>query len=208
MKIRNPGYLVILAILIIYAILYAPGNNTENVLLIQRMYSDFRSVNPLIFSTFNLLGVWTMVYAVLVLEEAESQSFSVWPFILLSFFMGGFSYLVYFSIRTPVFEKSEKTKLQKRIEKRQNMVILFLVGLFLVIYGIVYGDWVAFVESFWTSGLVHIMSIDFLLISVLFPSFMKDDMIRRDDYSLSELSILSVFSVIGALFYLNKRVSK
>ena len=208
MKIRNPGYLVILAILIIYAILYAPGNNTENVLLIQRMYSDFRSVNPLIFSTFNLLGVWTMVYAVLVLEEAESQSFSVWPFILLSFFMGGFSYLVYFSIRTPVFEKSEKTKLQKRIEKRQNMVVLFLVGLSLVIYGLLYGDWVAFVESFWTSGLVHIMSIDFVLISVLFTRFMKDDMIRRDDYSLSELSILSVFSVIGALFYLNKRVSK
>ena len=62
------------------------------------------------------------------------------------------------------------------------MVILFLVGLSLVIYGLVYGDWVAFVESFWTSGLVHIMSIDFVLISILIPSFMKDDMIRRDDF--------------------------
>lgn len=97
MKIRQPVFLLALALII----LYAPTSNAENINLIRTMYSDFRAVNPLIFSTFNVLGVWPMIYAVLVLEEAEAQSFPVWPFILLSFFMGGFVYLVYYSLRSP-----------------------------------------------------------------------------------------------------------
>lgn len=209
MKIRQPAFLVILVLLILYATLYAPGSNMENLSLILRMYSaDFRSVNPLVFTIFNLLGVWPMVYAVLVIEEAEAQPFQVWPFILLSFFMGGFIYLIYFSIRTPVYEAGAKTGLQKRVENRRNMVILLLVGLSLVLYGLIYGDWGMFMKSFWNNGLVHIMSIDFLLISLLFPLLMKDDMIRRNDYSLSELSIFSILSVMGALLYLNRRLSK
>ena len=39
----------------------------------------------MVFSVFNLTGVWPMVYAVLVLSEA--QGFAVWPFIVLRFFM-------------------------------------------------------------------------------------------------------------------------
>jgi len=58
MKIRQPVFLLVLALNIVYATFYAPGSNTENFALIQRMYSgEFHSVNPLIFSFFNLLGV-------------------------------------------------------------------------------------------------------------------------------------------------------
>ncbi|RLI02843.1 hypothetical protein DRO31_03180 [Candidatus Bathyarchaeota archaeon] len=73
-----------------------------------------------------------MVYAVLVLEEAESQPFPVWPFILLSFFMGGFIYLVYFGLREPSRVLRPQINLQKRVETRKNMILLSLVGLLLV----------------------------------------------------------------------------
>ena len=209
MKIRQPVYLLVLLLLILYATLYSPGSNSENLTLIQRMYSgEFRTINPLVFSTFNLLGVWPMVYAVLVLEEAKIQPFPVWPFILLSFFMGGFIYLVYFGFRKSDTVLRPQTKLQKRIETRKNMVLLSLVGVSLVLYGLIYGDWSEFTNSFQTNGLVHIMSIDFVLISCLFPLLMKDDMIRKDNYTMLEWGVYSLFSIIGALFYLNRRLEK
>ena len=149
-----------------------------------------------------------MTYAVLVLEEAEVQPFPVWPFILLSFFMGGFIYLVYFGFRESNHVLRPQTKLQKRIEKRKNMILLSLVGFSLVIYGLIYGDWSEFVSSFQTNGLVHIMSIDFALISCLFPFLMKDDMIRRDNYTILEWGLYSCLSIIGALIYLYKRLDK
>jgi len=209
MKIRQPVYLLVLLLLILYATLYAPGSNSENLTLIQRMYSgEFRTINPLVFSTFNLLGVWPMVYAVLVLDEAKIQPFPVWPFILLSFFMGGFIYLVYFGFRKSDTVLRPQTKLQKRIETRKNMILLSLVGVSLVFYGLVYGDWLGFINSFQTSGLVHIMSIDFILISLLFPILVKDDMIRRGTYTMLEWVFYSCLSIIGALFYLIRRLEK
>lgn len=209
MKIRQPVFLLVLALIMVYATFYAPGSNTENFALIQRMYSsEFRSVNPLTFSVFNLLGVWPMVYAVLVLEEAESQTFPVWPFILLSFFMGGFIYLVYFGLRKPSHVLRPQTKLQKRVETRKNMILLSLVGLLLVLYGLVYGDWTGYIASFQTNGLVHIMSLDFILISLLFPMLVKDDMIRRDNYNLLDWAIYSFIPVLSALYYLNRRLDK
>ncbi len=207
MKIRQPVFLLALALIILYATLYAPASNAENINLIRTMYSsDFRAVNPLIFSTFNLLGVWPMIYAVLVLEEAEAQSFPVWPFILLSFFMGGFVYLVYYSLRSPVYTQRNQTGIQKQIEKQRNMILLLIVGLSLVFYGLIYGDWIRYLQSFQTNGLVHIMSIDFMLISLMFPALIKDDMIRRNQYSSLALGVYSVLGVLGALIYLNRRI--
>lgn len=147
-----------------------------------------------------------MVYAVLVLEETEAQWFPVWPFILLSFFMGGFVYLVYYSLRSPEYTERPKTRIQKQIMKQRNMILLLFVGLSLVFYGLVYGDWTGYVQSFQTNGLVHIMSIDFVLISLLFPVLVKDDMIRRGRYSQIMLDVYSVLSIIGALIYLNTRL--
>ncbi len=76
MKIKHPIYLVSLFLIFSYIFFFAPGDMAGNTSLILKMYSEeFRSVNPLIFSVFNLLGVWPMFYAVLVLEESKVQSF-------------------------------------------------------------------------------------------------------------------------------------
>jgi hypothetical protein len=80
MKINQPIYLVSLLLIFSYIFIFAPGDMTGNTNLILKMYSGkFRSVNPLIFSVFNLLGVWPMAYGVLVLEESKVQDFPVWP---------------------------------------------------------------------------------------------------------------------------------
>jgi hypothetical protein len=173
------------------------------------MYSpEFRSVNPLIFSVFNLLGVWPMAFTVLVLEESKSQDFPVWPFILLSFFTGGFVYLIYFSLRKSVDERLSSTSLQKRIEKLRNMYLLILVTILLLLYGFVFGDLGGYIQSFTKNSLVHVMTIDFLLLSLLFPVLMVDDMMREKIFNLRQFLVFSVSSVLGATLYLLHRLYK
>ena len=209
MKIRNPLYLLALILFLVYIFIFAPSDTSNSFTLIQRMYSpEFRSVNPLIFSVFNLLGVWPMAFAVLVLEESKLQDFPVWPFILLSFFTGGFVYLIYFSLRKSVDERLSSTSLQKRIEKPRNMYLLILVTILLLLYGFVFGDLGGYIQSFTKSSLVHVMTIDFLLLSLLFPVLMVDDMIREKIFNLRQFLVFSVSSVLGATLYLLHRLYK
>ena len=209
MKIRNPLYLLALILFLVYIFIFAPSDTSYSFTLIQRMYSpEFRSVNPLIFSVFNLLGVWPMAFTVLVLEESKLQDFPVWPFILLSFFTGGFVYLIYFSLRKSVDERLSSTSLQKRIEKPRNMYLLILVTILLLLYGFVFGDLGGYIQSFTENSLVHVMTIDFLLLSLLFPVLMVDDMMREKIFNLRQFLVFSVSSVLGATLYLLHRLHK
>jgi len=209
MKIRNPLYLLALILFLVYIFIFAPSDTSNSFTLIQRMYSpEFRSVNPLIFSVFNLLGVWPMAFAVLVLEESKLQDFPVWPFILLSFFTGGFVYLIYFSLRKSVDERLSSTSLQKRIEKPRNMYLLIGVTILLLLYGFVFGDLGGYIQSFTKNSLVHVMTIDFLLLSLLFPVLMVDDMMREKIFNLRQFLVFSVSSVLGATLYLLHRLYK
>jgi hypothetical protein len=209
MKVTRPAYLLLLLLILAYIILFAPENSPENLSLIQRMYSPgFRTVNPLVFTVFNLMGVWPMVYAVLVLDEAEAQGFTVLPFIVLSFFMGGFIYLIYFSLRTPSLVQLPKTRLQKKLVKKSNMVLLFLAGAALILYGVLYGDWIDYAAVYGTNSLIHVMTIDFVLVSLLFPILLRDDLRRRGKYSSRNLLLYSIGSIFGALVYLIKRQEK
>ena len=209
MKIRNPLYLLALILFLVYIFIFAPSDTSNSFTLIQRMYSpEFRSVNPLIFSVFNLLGVWPMAFTVLVLEESKLQDFPVWPFILLSFFTGGFVYLIYFSLRKSVDERLSSTSLQKRIEKPRNMYLLIGVTILLLLYGFVFGDLGGYIQSFTKNSLVHVMTIDFLLLSLLFPVLMVDDMMREKIFNLRQFLVFSVSSVLGATLYLLHRLHK
>lgn len=205
MKIRSPAYIALLAIIIVYAALYAPSTNPENTELIQRMYTT--GVNPLIFTVFNLLGVWPMIFAVLVLDEAKSQGFPVYPFILPSFFMGGFVYLIYFALRTRPKHPQPRTGLQEKIETRGNMVLLGLITWALILYGVVYGDPAAYMQVYNTNGLVQIMSIDFVLFSILATVLIRDDMKRHNRYTNGRFLLYTMTSVIGSTLYLIDRTT-
>lgn len=206
MKIKHPIYLVSLFLIFSYIFFFAPGDMAGNTSLILKMYSEeFRSVNPLIFSVFNLLGVWPMFYAVLVLEESKVQEFPVWPFILLSFIAGGFVYLIYFSLRERSLEELPRTPLQEKVEKESNMYLLLAVGLILVLYGVILGDYGGYLRSFQENNLVHVMTIDFVLLSILSPSLIRDDLLRKSSYNMRRLFFYSIGSIISALLYLVRR---
>ncbi|MBD3205586.1 hypothetical protein GF319_04465 [Candidatus Bathyarchaeota archaeon] len=142
------------------------------------------------------------------MEEGKSQSFPVWPFILLSIFTGGFVYLIYFGIRKSIDKKLPRTNLQKKIEKPMNLYFLTFVTISLILYGTIFGNVVEYIQSFTQNNLVHVMTIDFLLLSILFPGLMIDDMMREESYDLRRFLLFSAGSVLGANMYLLQRLRK
>lgn len=78
----------------------------------------------------------------------------------------------------------------------------------LILYGIIFGSVVEYIQSFTQNNLVHVMTIDFLLLSILFPGLMIDDMIREEIYDLRRFLLFSAGSVLGANIYLLQRLRK
>ena len=88
------------------------------------------------------------------------------------------------------------------------MRVLGIIGLYLVLYGLLFGDYSDFVYQFWSNSLVHIMSIDFILVTIFFPVILKDDMKRRNIFDRRNFWIYSLTPVIGPLYYLNIRTTQ
>jgi hypothetical protein len=203
-KPKNPIYLIILAIILSYIFIFAPKSSSSTFNLINKMYSrSYRDVNPLIFSIFNLMGIWPLLYIMILVFEANNQKMPVWPFLILSFFAGGFIFLIYFSYRepSPVFS-GKLSRSMKLADKKINAILIGLIGIVLLLYGIVYGDFSNYLTQFWSNSLVHIMSLDFLLVIFLFPVILKDDMKRRGIYSPSKYFLYSILPLIGPIIYI------
>jgi hypothetical protein len=108
------------------------------------------------------------------------QKIPAWPFVVGSFGVGAFALLPYLALRhpNPNFSGS-KTALLKLLDSRWTGVVLALGTIALVSYGAIAGDWNDFVVQWQTSRFIHVMSLDFCLLCLLFPTVLGDDMARR-----------------------------
>ena len=65
-----------------------------NMKLIMRMMAvDLEGTDAWVFSIFNLLGVWPAIYGAVLLADGAGRRLPAWPFVLLSFALGGFALL-------------------------------------------------------------------------------------------------------------------
>jgi len=166
---------------IAYAFLLAPPNQPDTLTLIQKLSTgDWEGINPLIIALFNIMGVWPMIYSCLLLIDGRMQKIPAWPFVVGAFGVGAFALLPYLALRhpNPNFSGS-KTALLKLLDSRWTGVVLALGTIALVSYGAIAGDWNDFVAQWQTSRFIHVMSLDFCLLCLLFPTVLGDDMARR-----------------------------
>ena len=77
----------------------------------------------------------------------------------------------------------------------------------LATYGILQGDWNEFVGQWQTSKFVHVMSLDFCALSLLFPTLVGDDLQRRGGENSGLWVAIACFPLLGALIYLLFRPS-
>ncbi|WP_226654241.1 hypothetical protein [Pseudalkalibacillus hwajinpoensis] len=148
---------------ILYAVFVAPeGNGSYLSDLFTMNHSDAG-----LFAMFSLLGVFPAVFAILLLRD-DSGSVPAWPFVLGSFALGAFSLLPYFFLNKKR-SRSNRTpdKLRKFLDSKVLSLFLLVLALGLMVYGISAGDGMVYQKAFLESNFVHVMTIDFIVLTGL-----------------------------------------
>ncbi|NES82778.1 MAG: DUF2834 domain-containing protein [Moorea sp. SIO2B7] len=195
-----------------YAFLLAPPTQPDTFELIKNLSTgQLENINPLIIALFNLMGILPLIYGCVLFIDGRGQKIPAWPFAIGTFALGGFVLLPYLALResNPKFtgEKGWFLKLQ---DSRLFGILITLGALILLSVGIVNifnGNWADFVEQWQTSRFIHVMSLDFCVLCLVFPALLKDDMARRGVKNSLVFWGVSLIPLLGALAYLCLRPS-
>ena len=202
---RRIFYLAIWIVFVIYALVFTPPNQPNTLDLIRNLSTgNWADINPFIISLFNGMGLWPMAYAALLFRDGQRQSFPAWPFVVASFFIGAFAILPYLAFRTSPSPAKTLENLHpiKFWESRWLGYALSLGFLILLSYCLSQGSWESFSADWASDRFIHVMSLDFCMLSVLIPALTVDD---RDLRTISTPLWLDFIPVVGVLIYLSTR---
>jgi len=206
----------------VYAFAFAPPPQPDTLeTIIQLSSGQWSDLNPAIVALFNLMGIWPMIYACLMLIDGVSQKIPAWPFVTASFAVGAFALLPYLALRepNPTFgaektegektegEKTEgeKTKLLGVLDSRWMGRAIALGSFALLSYGLFNGSWSDFVQQWQTSQFIHVMSLDFCMLCAIVSPLVKDDMAKRGMDNSALFWIATLVPLLGVAFYLSVR---
>lgn len=187
-----------------YAFLLAPPQQPDTFELIKNLSTgQIAGINPLIVALFNIMGVWPMIYSCLLFFDGRGQKVKAWPFAAASFGVGAFSLLPYLALREPNPQfTGSKNNFLKVLDSRWTAILLSLITLGLVAFGLIAGNWQDFLHQWQTSRFIHVMSLDFCLLCLLFPALLGDDMARRKMKNPAIFWAVSLLPLFGPFVYL------
>lgn len=194
---------------VVYAFLVAPPDSPDTLDLIKRLsVGDIGGINPLIVALFNLMGVWPLAYSCLLFADGRGQKIRAFPFVIGSFALGAFALMPYLALRqpNPTFA-GKKDKVISAFDSRLLGVLLTVAAVALVAFGLSQGNWADFVQQWKTSRFIHVMSLDFCLLCLLFPTLLKDDLARRNFQKSWVFGLVCLLPLFGPLLYLCLRPS-
>ncbi|KAK1439753.1 hypothetical protein QVD17_05573 [Tagetes erecta] len=172
--------------------------------------------NRVIVSLWNIMGLWPIVYSMLLIPSGRSSkgNVPVFPFAVLSFFLGAYALIPYFVLWRPPPPVTEESELKKWplnfLESKLTAGVIFAVGLGLIVNaGLATGDnWKEYFQYFGGSRLIHVTSIDFTLLSTFAPFWVYNDMtVRKWTDKGFWLLPLSVVPFLGPALYVLLRPS-
>ena len=201
---RKIGFWLVWLGFVAYAFLLAPPDQPDTLELIKNLSTGkWEGINPLVVALFNIMGVWPMIYSCLLFIDGRGQKIRAWPFALGSFGVGAFTILPYLALREPNREfTGQKNLLLKILDSRWTGLFLTFTAGILVAYGLRGGNWGDFIRQWQTSRFIHVMSLDFCLLCLLFPALLGDDMARRGIKNPQVVWAASLVPLFGPLAYL------
>jgi hypothetical protein len=200
---------------ILYAFLLAPPdgnaspleNRPDTLILIKNLSTgQWTGINPLIIALFNIMGVLPLLYSCLVYIDGRVQKVPAWIFSAGSFAVGAFALIPYMALRhpNPTFT-GEKNWWLKILDSRWLGGLIAIATLSLLGYGLMNGNWNDFVNQWQTSRFIHVMSLDFCLLCLLFPVLLSDDMARRGLNDRRLFWAIALVPLLGAIAYVTLR---
>ncbi|WP_017302497.1 hypothetical protein [Nodosilinea nodulosa] len=192
---------------ILYAFILAPPARPDTTDLILRLSTGaWEGINPAVIALFNAMGLWPMIYAALALVDGRGQKLWASPFVLGSFAVGAFALLPYLGLRQPSSSFSGAKGLLLRLVESRWLGLLLTVGaIALAAFALLKGDWADFWRQWQTSRFIHVMSLDFCALWLLFPVLLKDDMARRGLGASWVMAAVLALPLVGAGLYLALR---
>ena len=185
-----------------YAFFLAPPEQPDTFELIKNLSTgNWQGINPLIISLFNIMGIWPFIYSAVVFFDGRGQRIPAWPFASGAFALGAFSLLPYLALREPNQKFVGEKNLFLKILDSRILGILLTIGTAVLFASSFQGDWGDFVQQWQSSRFIHVMSLDFVMLSLLFPTLLGDDMARRG-WKDNQLFWLFAMPLFGALIYL------
>lgn len=168
-------------------------------LIVRMSTGQLSGVNPLIAAIFYIMGIFPFVYAAFILFDGK-QPVSPYPFFVVSMGLGAFALLPYLALREPnPTWAGQKNLLQKILDSRLMAIASAIAIITLLFWGITQGDWSDFINQWQTSQFIHVMSLDFCFLSLLFPAVVGDDCHRRGAKKI--LRQIALIPLFGALLY-------
>lgn len=192
---------------IAYATFLAPPDRPETLTLIQNLASGkWDGINPLVIALFNLMGIWPLVYSAVLYADGRGQKVRAFPFAAGSFAVGAFALLPYLALRRPNSTfVGEPSWLIRVMDSVWTGRVLLLGAIALLAYGFTQGNWADFVQQWQTSKFIHVMSLDFVALSALFPALLQDDLARRGLVGSHWFWAIALVPLLGPLVYLSVR---
>lgn len=192
---------------VVYAFFLAPPNQPDTFDLIQRLSTgQWDGINPWIIALFNIMGLWPLIYSSLLFFDGRGQKLPAWPFATASFGVGAFALLPYLALRqsNPTFAGTKNSWL-KLLDSRWMGIGLTIGAVVLLAYGLLQGNWSDFLHQWQTDRFIHVMSLDFCLLCLLFPVLLRDDMMRRGLQPTRLFWAVSLVPLLGPTGYLALR---
>ncbi|KAL6554464.1 hypothetical protein OROMI_020137 [Orobanche minor] len=153
---------------------------------------DGFEMNQVIVALWYIMGLWPLLYSMLLLPTGRSSKskIPVWPFVSLSF------------VGEPELRRWPLNFLESKLTAG---------GMAIVVHAFSSGGdaWQEFYQYFRESKFIHVMSIDFGLLSIFAPFWVYNDMTARkwDGKGSSWLLPLSLIPFLGPALYLLLRPS-
>lgn len=191
----------------LYAFILAPPDRPDTADLILRLSTGvWDDINPVVVALFNAMGVWPLVYAAVALVDGRGQKLWAWPFVMAAFAAGAFALLPYLALRqpNPSFD-GQKSRLLHLTESRWLGATLTAGAIALAAFALLKGDWADFWHQWQTSRFIHVASLDFCALWLLFPVLLKDDLGRRKLSRPWISGAVLALPLVGACLYLALR---
>lgn len=206
--------------LMYYVFLLAPNQTPyRDTYFLQKLLNlkgdDGFRMNDVLVSLWYIMGLWPLVYSMLLLPTGRSSKskIPVWPFLVLSCIGGAYALIPYFVLWKPPPPPIDEDEIGqwplKFLESKLTAGLVFALGIGLIIYAGKAGgdDWKEFIRYFRESKFIHATCLDFTLLSAFSPFWVYNDMTARRWKNGSWLLPLALIPFVGPSLYLLLRPS-
>ncbi len=206
--VRRLLLLLLLIADILYAAFVAPKGDPPGNLFLELALGQGPAKNPAVWGVFQLLGIVPLMYWALLFPDGRGQKVWAWPFSLGMMAFGAFSLLPYLILRRPYPNAVPGARnLAVRWFAGRPFAVFVAVALAaLLAWILLFGSLANYVYWFRVSNFVHVMTVDLLVLTLLFPVLLRDDMARR---GVSDESVLGrvalAVPLLGPAWYLVMR---